>query len=46
LNSEWGDYEYSQQHCDTKGHNHSAKVGGILPFVSGCCGIWGKYSVK
>ncbi len=41
LNNEWGDCEYSQQHCDTKGQNHSAKVGGVLPVVSGYSGIWG-----
>jgi hypothetical protein len=30
LDSEWGDCEYSQQHCDTKGQNHNAKIGGVL----------------
>ena len=29
LYSEWGDCEYGQQHYDTKGQNHSAKVGGL-----------------
>ena len=30
LANEWGDCEYSQQHCDTKDQNHNAKIGGVL----------------
>ena len=41
LDNEWGDCEYSQQHCETKGQNHSTKVGGVLPGLRVYCGIWG-----